>query len=443
MPRRPKVALFTLGCAKNLVDSERIASILEAAGAQVVHEARGAAVAIVNTCGFIDPAKEESIDAVLELADREGLTRPRTLIVAGCLSQRYGEQLRQELPEVDAFVGTDPEATARVALEALGLAHRGACPTRARRLTPRAWSYLQISQGCDNRCAYCAIPLIRGPLRSLPADELLAEAQFLAGQGVKELNVIAQDITAYGTDTVGKPLLHVLLRDLCGIEGLEWVRLLYAHPAHFYDKLTGVMAAEQKVCPYVDLPLQHISNRILKAMGRKVTRARVERLLARLRDRIPGLTLRTTFITGLPGETEAEFEELLEFVREQRFDRVGCFAYSPEDDTPAAAMSDQVPAEVAQERRDLLMAAQADIAMDLAQARVGERTRVLIEARDDAMEDVHPARSRHEAPDVDPLIYVTSSRPLQAGDFADVEIVGAEGYDCIAVDLEGTGGREG
>ena len=283
MPRRPKVALFTLGCAKNLVDSERIASILEAAGAQVVHEARGASVAIVNTCGFIDPAKEESIDVVLDLADREGLKAPRTLIVAGCLSQRYGEELRKEMPEVDAFVGTDPEEAARLALEALGLAHRAGCPVpRSRRLTPRAWSYLLISQGCDNRCAYCAIPLIRGPLRSLPADELLTEARFLAGEGVKELNVIAQDTTAYGTDTVGKPQLHRLLRDLCRIEGLEWIRLLYAHPAHFYADLIGVMAAEQKVCPYVDLPLQHVSNRILKVMGRKVTRTSIERLVARL-----------------------------------------------------------------------------------------------------------------------------------------------------------------
>ena len=440
MPRRPKVALFTLGCAKNLVDSERIASILEAAGAQVVHESRGASVAIVNTCGFIDPAKEESIEAVLDLADRKGLKQPRTLIVAGCLSERYGEQLRKELPEVDAFVGTDPEAAARAALEALGLAHR-TCPVpRARRLTPRAWSYLQISQGCDNRCAYCAIPLIRGPLRSLPAEDLLTEARFLAEGGVKELNVIAQDTTAYAMDTVGKPRLHALLRDLCRIEGLEWIRLLYAHPAHFYAGLIDAMAAEEKVCPYVDLPLQHVSNRILKVMGRKVTRARIKRLVARLRDRIPGVTLRTTFITGLPGETEAEFDELLEFVREQRFDRVGCFAYSPEEDTPAAAMPDQVPAELAETRRDLLMAAQSDIAMDLAEARVGERTRVLIEAGEEGTQDVYPARSRHEAPDVDPLIYVTSNRALQPGEFVSVEIVSAEGYDCIAVDLEQTDG---
>ena len=435
MAPRPKVALLTLGCAKNLVNSERIASLLEAGGAEVVHEPQGAGVAIVNTCGFIDAAKEESVDAILDLADKEGLVGPRTLIMAGCLSQRYGAQLREELPEVDAFVGIEPEDAARLALEALGLAPRACASQRARRLTPSAWSYLQISEGCDNRCAYCAIPLIRGPLRSRPEGELLDEARFLAGQGVRELNVIAQDTTAYGTDTAGEPRLHALLRGLCALDGLEWVRLLYAHPAHFYDGLIDAMADEPKLCPYVDLPLQHVSDRLLRAMGRRVTRARIEALVAELREAIPDVTLRTTFITGLPGETEEEFEELLEFVREQRFERVGCFAYSPEEDTPAAAMPDQVPTEEAEERRDLLMAAQAEIAMDLAAARAGERTRVLIEPGETGAQDVYAGRSRHEAPDVDPLIYVTSSRALRAGDFVDVEIVGAEGYDCVAIDL--------
>ncbi len=338
MARRPKVALFTLGCAKNLVNSERIASLLEAGGAEVVHDVHGAGVAIVNTCGFIEAAKEESVDAVLDLADKEGLTGPRVLIMAGCLSQRYGEELCAELPEVDAFVGIEPEDAARLALEAVGLTPHACASQRARRLTPSAWSYLQISEGCDNRCAYCAIPLIRGPLRSRPEGELLDEARYLAGSGVRELNVIAQDTTAYGTDTVGEPRLHTLLRDLCAIDGLEWVRLLYAHPAHFYDGLVDVLASEEKLCPYVDLPLQHVSDRLLKAMGRKVTRAQIEALVGTLREAIPDVTLRTTFITGLPGETEEEFEELLEFVQEQRFDRVGCFAYSPEEDTPAAGM---------------------------------------------------------------------------------------------------------
>ncbi len=236
MARRPKVALFTLGCAKNLVNSERIASLLEAGGAEVVHDVHGAGVAIVNTCGFIEAAKEESVDAVLDLADKEGLTGPRVLIMAGCLSQRYGEELRAELPEVDAFVGIEPGDAARLALEAVGLTPHACATQRARRLTPSAWSYLQISEGCDNRCAYCAIPLIRGPLRSRPEEELLEEARYLAGSGVRELNVIAQDTTAYGTDTVGEPRLHALLRDLCAVDGLEWVRLLYAHPAHFYDE---------------------------------------------------------------------------------------------------------------------------------------------------------------------------------------------------------------
>jgi len=434
-PRRPKVALLTLGCAKNLVDSERIASALTNAGVSVTQSLVRADVAVINTCGFIEPAKEEAIDFILDVAARKAKKRLRALVVTGCLSQRYGDELKKLLPEADAFVGVDPAGTAALVLRLLGLPAEpppAEAVQRSRRLTPRAWSYLPISYGCDNRCAYCAIPLIRGPLCSRPMAALMEEARYLAGHGVRELNVIAQDTSSYGVDTEGRPLLHDLLKELCQIEALAWLRLLYVHPAHVYDELIAVIAGEDKICPYVDLPLQHISDRILEMMGRKVTRRQVEQLIARLRDRIPGLTLRTTFMTGFPGETDAEFEELLQFVRDVRFDRAGCFAYSTEEGTRAAELPDQIPPRVREERCGVLMSTQQEIAFELAAARVGERTLVLMEAEEPGEDDLRPARSRREAPEVDPVIYVAGDDVPQAGEFAHVRIVGSAGYDCIA-----------
>ncbi len=437
---RPTVALLSLGCAKNLVDSEHIASLLECNGVRVVHQAGTADVVIVNTCGFIDPAKQESVDAILDVA--EDLAHGAALIVTGCLSQRYGEQLRDLLPEVDAFVGLDPELTARRALESLGIEPREPAGfLRSRALTPTSWSYLRIAEGCDNRCAYCAIPTIRGPLCSRPREQLEAEARLLAARGVRELNIIAQDTTAWGLDRFGEPRLHELLRDLCAIDELRWVRVLYMHPAHIYDELIDLLAAEPKICPYVDVPLQHVSDRILQAMGRAVSRGRIEDLLNSLRSRIPGVTLRTTFIVGFPGETEDEFEDLLGFVRQQHIERVGCFAYSREEGTPAADMAPQVPQDMSRARVQRLMSAQQQIAFALAAERAGERTSVLIEEAVD--QGTYVGRSPHEAPDVDPVIYVASQRALEAGRFIDAEIVGSEGYDCLAVDLEGGDESEG
>lgn len=435
-PRTPrkKVALLTLGCAKNLVDSERIATMLDARGVQVVHELDDAPVAVVNTCGFIDPAKEESVGVILDAADWKQEAGGRTLIVTGCLSGRYGHELRREIPEVDAFCGINPEEAARAALQALGLTGEPpACgPQRRRRMTPAAWSYLRVSEGCSNRCAYCAIPLIRGPLRSRPVDEILAEARDLAGQGVRELNVIGQDTAAYGSDRPGLPPIHEVLHELCRLDGLRRLRLLYTHPAHVGDELLEVVGAEPKLCPYLDMPLQHISDEVLRRMGRPVSRADIERLMARVRERIPGVTLRTTFLVGFPGESEEDFEELLSFVRQARFDRMGCFAYSPEEDTPAFEMPDQVPEQVREERRDELMAAQQKIAFELAAGRIGERTEVLIEEDEPPEEGLWPARSPHEAPDVDPLIYVEQKEAPPAGQFVRVEITDSLGYDCIA-----------
>jgi ribosomal protein S12 methylthiotransferase len=426
--------LLTLGCAKNLVDSEHIASALAAAGVEVERDLREADVAVINTCGFIEPAKEEAVELILDVGARKAAGKLRALIVTGCLGQRYGVELAKLIPEADAVIGVDPEGAARLALKALGLPPEplpSGVLLRSRRLTPKAWSYLPISYGCDNRCAYCAIPLIRGPLRSRPMPEVLAEARYLVEQGARELNVIAQDTSSYGVDTEGKPLCHALLSELCRIEGLAWVRLLYVHPAHVYDELIDVIAGEEKACPYVDMPLQHISDRVLRRMGRKVTRPQIEALIEKLRERIPGVTLRTTFMTGFPGETEEEFHELLDFVSEVRFDRVGCFAYSAEDGTRAARLRDQLPGAVRQERCGTLMAAQQEIAFELAAARAGERTLVLTEEDDPDAEGLRAARSRREAPDVDPVVYVAGD-DVPAGEFVHVKIVGSAGYDCIA-----------
>ncbi len=432
-PTRPRVALLTLGCAKNVVDSERIASRLHARGIEVVHTVEDSPVAVVNTCGFIEAAKEESIGVILETADYRENGPLQTLIVTGCLGERYGEELAELLPEVDVLTGIDPKGAADAALRALGMAPGpadGRPALRSRRLTPTAWSYLRVSSGCSNRCAYCAIPLIRGPLRSRPSEELLEEARRLARSGVRELNVIGQDTAAYGTDLGPGRAIHELLRELCRIEELRWIRLLYCHPAHVYEALVETVGGEEKVCPYLDLPLQHISDGILRRMGRGVRRREVEGLLERLRERIPGLTLRTTFMVGFPGETEDEFGELKEFVRTARFQRAGCFAYSPEEGTPAAELSGRVPREVREARREELMAAQQEVAFELAAERVGERTEVLMEEGAPTEEGLRPARSPAEAPDVDPLLYVEPPAP-PAGEFARVEIVDSVGYDCI------------
>lgn len=435
------VALLSLGCAKNLVDSERIASILEQAGVRVTAEVAGATVAIVNTCGFIESAKEESIEAILDTAAAKQSGGLRTLIVTGCLSERYSVDLEDGMPEVDAFIGIDPKGAAQLALRALGMSDRplpSEVVLRSRRLTPGAWSYLRVADGCDNCCAYCAIPLIRGPLRSHPYEGLLGEARYLAEQGVKEINLIAQDTTAYGIDSEGRPRLHELVHDICRLDGPRWVRVLYMHPAHVYDELLEVMACEDRVVPYFDIPLQHANDEVLRRMGRKVTRAEIEGLVEHIRAVVPGATLRTTFLVGFPGETDEQFEDLLDFVAATRFDRAGCFTYSAEEGTPAAEWPGQVPSDVAEDRLDALMSAQQEIAFELARERIGERTTVLVEEERDEEGGFVCARSPREAPDVDPVVLLDAESAPAPGTFADVEIVQALGYDCIA-ELSGEG----
>ena len=429
---RPRVAILTLGCPKNLVDSEHIASLLDAAGVEVCTDATEAPVVIVNTCGFIESAKSESIDTILEIADLKA-SGLETLIVTGCLSQRYGTEIRELLPEVDCLLGIDGRGAAQAALRALGMgsALPSRCNLRAHRFTPRAWAYLRIADGCDNCCTYCAIPSIRGLLESRPMPEVLAEARDLLEGGVRELNIIAQDTTAYGMGGTQSQQLDELLLQICGLGCDKWIRLLYTHPAHYYPELIDVLTFDQ-ICPYLDIPLQHVNDRILQRMGRKVTRREIEGLIAELRGRIPGLTLRTTFMVGFPGETDRQFEELLDFVRKMEFDRLGAFAYSREEGTRAGRYRNQIPEQVKQERLHELMIAQQKIAFRLAAARKGERTAVLVERA--AAREAEPAvaRSPHEAPDVDPVVLVEEAPHLRPGDIVDVEIVGGSGYDCVA-----------
>jgi len=452
----PRVAILTLGCPKNVVDSEHIASLLQAAGVEVSTDPTSATVAVVNTCGFIQPAKEESIRAILDVAGLKRSGGLKALIVTGCLPERYGDELRQAMPEADVLVGIDPPGAARAALVALGAdgAVPSRCNVRARRLTPPWWSYLRIAEGCDNRCAYCAIPSIRGPLVSRPLNGIVREARYLLESGAKELNIIAQDTTAYGMDMppagAGKRgakgrQLHLLLRRICALRQDKWLRLLYTHPAHYYPELIEVLASEPDICPYLDIPLQHISDRILRRMGRKVTADGIGRLLECLRARMPGLTLRTTFMVGFPGETDEEFQELLDFVRQAKFDRLGAFTYWREEGTPAARLRGQVPEDVKEERFHELMTLQQEIACRLAAQREGELTDVLVEAAGTEGE-ARPAgptcrsvpaesawgRSRSEAPDVDPVIFIEDASGLKAGDLARVRIVGSAEYDCVA-----------
>jgi ribosomal protein S12 methylthiotransferase len=440
-PLPPRVGILSLGCAKNLVDSEHIASLLEEAGVEVTTEITSAPVVIVNSCGFIDIAKEESIDAVLEVADLKQEGELEKLIVTGCLTQRYGEELRELLPEADVMVGIDPHATARAALWELGLGDTmpSQCNLRVHRFTPRSWAYLRISEGCDNCCAYCAIPSIRGRLVSRPMDEILSEAEDLISSGALELNVIAQDTTSYGRDH-GTARLHELLARLAELEHDGWLRLLYTHPAHYYPELIEVLATEEVLCPYLDIPLQHIADPVLERMGRGIRRAEIEELVANLRHRIPDLTLRTTFMVGFPGETDEDFQELLDFVREVRFERLGAFRYSSEEDTRAYDFEEEVPEEVREERYHALMELQREIAFEVAAERIGERKEVLVEEeQDEGPENQAIGRSHAEAPDVDPIIFIEDAGDLRRGDMVEVEITDSFEYDCIA---RPTGPRE-
>jgi len=433
-----KVGLVSLGCPKNLVDSEIMLGLLKNAGFTVTKREQEADALIVNTCSFINDAKEESIKTILELARLKEEGSCRAILVAGCLAQRYPEELMAEMPEIDGLLGTgsipeiagavkDALAGKRVFLVGRpGFLHCADLPRL--QSTPPYTAFLKIAEGCDNHCSYCVIPGIRGPFRSRPVDDVVNEASNLAAAGVKELVLVAQDTTRYGIDLYGKPMLSGLLKRLAGIDGPVWLRLLYTYPALISDELIELMASEKKVCRYLDLPLQHASNAVLARMNRRGSREETVRLVEKLRSSVPGITLRTSFITGFPGETEADFQELLDFMEEIEFDRVGIFTYSREENTAAAAMPDQVPEDVKAERRGRAMALQQKISLKRNRSKTGTVLPVLVEGRS-KKPGVYFGRSEGDAPDIDGKVFIFSDFELNPGDFVRVLVNRAGEYD--------------
>ena len=428
MKTGPRIHLVTLGCAKNLVDSERILGRLAVAGAVIATTPDEADILIVNTCGFIAAAKEESIQAVLRLSQFKQADPRRKLIVMGCLAQRYAPSLRRQLPEVDGIFGLGEEDAI---LAACGLRLQDREEPGRLLLTPVHTAYLRIADGCDNRCAYCAIPAIRGPFRSRPAEEILKEARELVASGARELNVIGQDTTLYGADRPGSPRIHELLARIARTPRLRWLRLLYTHPAHFTPELIEAYRTLPKLCPYVDLPLQHLNDDILRRMGRRVSQAQVLDLIGRIRERVPGVAIRTSFIVGFPGETRRQFDELLGKARELRFDHLGAFAYSREEGTRAASMPGQLSDRTKARRLGELMRAQQEIVLDRNRAMKGTEFEVVVEEPAPGRRDRWIARSRTQAPDVDGVTFV-SGKNLHAGRFVRATVTGSSGYDLIA-----------
>jgi len=436
-----KAGFISLGCAKNLVDTEVMLGILVANDIELTPDPAEADVLIVNTCSFIKSAKEESITTVLNMAEYKTEGKCRSLIIAGCLGQRYGQELLDEIPEADAIVGTGAWNRIMEAVNETLAGNRVVINGESEIIydaniprittTPEYSAYVKIAEGCDNRCAYCAIPLMRGRYRSRSMEDIKAEVERLANRGVKEINLIAQDSTNYGHDIYGKPYLAELLKELVKIDSLNWVRILYCYPKYFTDELIEVMASEDKICKYVDLPLQHAHDAVLRRMNRVDTRASVEALLAKIRQRIPEVTIRSTFIVGFPGETASQYQSLRDFIEQQRFDKVGIFTYSREEDTPAYDMPDQVPEEIMQERYHDLMSLQCKISEELNCALEGKILEVLIEGRDTDQLSVAYGRSRREAPEVDGQVYVENDTDSKPGDLIKVKIVQGFTYDLV------------
>ena len=430
------VGMVSLGCPKNQVDAERMLAVLQDDGFTLCPDIDECDAVIVNTCGFIEDAKRESIDAIFECASHKG-KRLRVLAVTGCLAERYKDEIAGEIPEADVILGMGSIGNiARALREALEgqrvveFAPKSCLPLAGARVLTTApyTAYLKVAEGCDNNCAYCSIPAIRGHFRSRDIEGVIEEAETLAAQGVTEINVVAQDTTRYGQDLYGRLMLPELLRRLCRIEGIHWVRVLYCYPDRTTDELLDVIASEPKVVKYIDLPLQHISDRLLKSMVRRGDSALIRSLLRKIRERIPGVAIRTTLIAGLPGETEEEFTELCDFVRDEAFERLGCFAYSAEEGTPAATMPDQVDEETKHRRADIIMEMQMGIAADIARAQVGSVIEVLCEGYDDEAK-CYVGRSAADAPDIDTKTYFTAARDIAPGEYVRVEVTGSDGYD--------------
>jgi len=429
--RFPAVALIPLGCSKAQVDAEEMIGALEVNGYRVVADPEGADAVVVNTCGFIQPAKEESIETILQAAALKTSRGVRAVVVTGCLAERYPDELRAELPEADLVIPWSEERQLVNRLDALFGIDRGSPAEWGHRtlISPRHWAYVKISEGCDHTCSFCSIPAIRGKHVSIPPERILDEVRRLVEVGVQEFNLVAQDTTLYGADLFKKPSLPRLLRQLAEVPGVRWIRLFYAHPAHLGDELMDVMAGHETICPYLDLPIQHINDVLLKRMRRIVNRARIEKHLADLRERIPHITLRTSVIVGMPYETERRFQELVDFLPQARFDRLGCFVYSKEEGTLAARMGGHVPVRVREERRAVLMEVQRRISHEKNRERIGRKYDVLIERSTPTGGD---GRSVCEAPEVDGEIHVRSATPLAPGQWVRARIVKAGDYDLFA-----------
>ena len=435
-----KLLFVSLGCDKNLVDSEEMLGLLTRKGFEIVDDETLAEVIIINTCCFINDAKEESVNTILEMAEYKKAGSCKALIVTGCMAQRYKNEITEEVPEVDAVLGTTSyEDIYRAIQEAMdgkqfqefkSIDYLPESLGRRVLTTGGHFGYLKIAEGCDKHCTYCIIPKLRGKFRSVPMERLLTQAREMAEEGVKELILVAQETTVYGTDIYGKKSLHVLLKELCKISGIRWIRVLYCYPEEIYDELIQTMKEEKKICHYLDLPIQHASDRVLKRMGRRTTKQELVDIIGRLRREIPDIFLRTTLISGFPGETQEDHEELMEFVDEIEFDRLGVFQYSAEEDTPAATMEDQIPEEVKEARRDEIMELQQEISLEKGESRVGQVLTVMIEGKVSG-ESAYIGRTYGDAPKVDGYIFVQTGELLMTGDFARVRVTGALEYDLI------------
>ncbi len=435
-------AFVSLGCPKNLVDSERMLGKLAQDGYTLVPDAAGADVVVVNTCGFIEPARQESLGVIREMLALKEQGKVGAVVVAGCLAERKKDDLLLEVPGVDHIVGVfgreDIVAVVdrAVSQNAEQRSLFRPAPVRALedtarlRITPRHYAYLKISEGCDRTCTFCAIPGMRGKHVTKPIEEVIREARELAADGVRELILVAQDTTYYGLDLYGRVRLTELLRELDQVDGIEWIRILYAYPIHFHDDVIEAIASAKKIIPYLDMPLQHISDRVLKRMQRRVRRAEIEELIGKLRGAIPNLTMRTTFIVGFPGETEAEFEELAAYVKDAKFERCGVFPYSLEPGTPAVKLDGHLPEEVKLQRRDAIMQTQQEFALGWSAAQVGRTIEVIVDGPDPEMPNHLHARGHADSPDIDCIVRV-KGKGLRPGDLATVKVTAADGYDLV------------
>ena len=435
-----KILFISLGCDKNLADSEEMLGLLTGNGFEIVDDETEAEAIVVNTCCFINDAKEESVNTILEMAEYKKTGSCKVLVVTGCMAQRYKNEIIEEVPEVDAVLGTtsygDILKAIREAMEGKHFQEFKDIDYLPEKLGKRVlttgghFGYLKIAEGCDKHCTYCIIPKLRGKFRSVPMERLVTQAKEMAEEGVKELILVAQETTVYGTDIYGKKSLHILLKELCKIKGIRWIRVLYCYPEEIYDELIQTMKEEKKICHYLDLPIQHASDRILKRMGRRTSKQQLIDTITKLRKEIPDIALRTTLITGFPGETQEQHEEVMEFVDEMEFERLGVFTYSPEEDTPAATMPDQIDEEVKEDRQADIMELQQEIVFDQAEDMIGKEVLVMIEGKV-ADENAYVGRTYRDAPNVDGLIFVNTDEELMTGDFAKVKVTGAAEYDLI------------